>query len=77
MNNEELNEESQKQQKQVQEQKMKELENGNISVKFTCGGSLAIMFELFKWGTEVQIKKPVKLKESYKKYLTNVLNNVK
>lgn len=57
-------------------QKMKQLDNGNIQVKFTSGGKLAICHELFKWGGKVKIKKPIKLKEYYKQYLSNVLNNL-
>ena len=57
-------------------QKMKQLENGNVQVKFTCGGKYAICHELFKWGGKVQIKKPVELKNYYKQYLSDVLNNM-
>lgn len=57
-------------------QKMKQLDNGNIQVKFTSGGKLAICHELFKWGTSVKIKKPVELKNYYKQYLSDVLNNL-
>lgn len=57
-------------------QKMKQLDSGNVQVKFTCGGKYAICHELFKWGTNVQIKKPVELKDYYKQYLSDVLNNL-
>ena len=57
-------------------QKMKQLDNGNVQVKFTCGGKYAICHELFKWGGKVQIKKPVELKDYYKQYLSDVLNNL-
>lgn len=56
-------------------QKMKQLDNGNIQVKFTSGGKLAICHELFKWGTFATIKKPAELRKYYKNYLTNVVNN--
>lgn len=56
-------------------QKMKTLESGNVQVKFTSGGTYAICQELFKWGCSVQIKKPTQLKNYYKKYLNDVLNN--
>ena len=56
-------------------QKMKILESGNVQVKFTSGGTYAICQELFKWGCNVQIKKPTQLKNYYKKYLNDVLNN--
>ena len=57
-------------------QKMKQLENGNVQVKFTSGGKYAICHELFKWGGNVQIKKPDELKKYYKQYLSDVLNNL-
>ncbi len=57
-------------------QKLKELENGNIQVKFTSGGTYAICQELFKWGTSVKIKKPNSFKAYYKQYLSDVLNNL-
>ena len=56
-------------------QKMKTLDSGNVQVKFTSGGTYAICQELFKWGCSVQIKKPTQLKDYYKKYLKDVLNN--
>lgn len=57
-------------------QKIKTLKNGNIQVKFTCGGTFAICQELFKWGTTVKIKKPSSFKAYYKQYLSDVLNNL-
>ena len=57
-------------------QKMKQLENGNIQVKFTSGGTYAICQELFIWGCNVKIKKPVELRDYYKTYLSDVLDNV-
>ena len=56
-------------------QKMKQLDNGNIQVKFKSGGTYAICQELFKWGTNVKIKRPSCFKAYYKKYLSDVLNN--
>ncbi len=56
-------------------QKIKQLDNGNVQVKFTSGGTYAICQELFKWGCDVKIKKPNKLKEYYKTYLKDVLTN--
>lgn len=57
-------------------QKVKELKNGNVEVRFTSGGTYAICQELFKWGCTVKINKPVELKNYYKRYLTDVLNNL-
>ena len=56
-------------------QKVKQLENGNIQVKFKSGGTYAICQELFKWGTNVKIKRPSSFKAYYKKYLSDILNN--
>jgi predicted DNA-binding transcriptional regulator YafY len=58
-------------------QKIKELENGNVQVKFTSGGTHAICQELFKWGSNVKIQKPTALKTLYKGYLEDVLNNLR
>lgn len=58
-------------------QKMKELENGNVEVRFTSGGTYAICQELFKWGTNVKIKSPESFREYYKTYLSDVLENIK
>jgi len=48
----------------------------NIEVKFTSGGTQAICHELFKWGSNVKIQKPVKLKDIYRDYLEDALNNL-
>ena len=56
-------------------QKMKQLDNGKVQVKFTSSGTYAICQELFKWGCSVKIKKPVEFREYYKRYLLDVLNN--
>lgn len=57
-------------------QKIKELLDGSVQVKFTAGGTYAICQELFKWGTNVKILKPAKFKEYYKAYLKDVLNSL-
>lgn len=57
-------------------QKIKQLENENVQVEFKSGGIYAICQELFKWGCSVKIQKPVELKNYYKRYLTDVLNNL-
>lgn len=57
-------------------QKIKKLDNGNIQVKFTSGGTYAICQELFKWDCNVRIKRPIELKNYYKSYLTDVLYNL-
>lgn len=57
-------------------QKMKQFDNGNVQVKFTSGGKLAICHELFKWGCDVKIKKPADLREYYKNYLKDILMDI-
>ena len=56
-------------------QKVKENPDGTVTVKFKAGGSYAICQELFKWGCSVKIKQPLELREYYKTYLSDVLNN--
>ena len=56
-------------------QKIKKLEDGNVQVKIKSGGIYVICQELFKWGTNVKIRKPSSFKAYYKKYLSDVLNN--
>ncbi len=56
-------------------QKMKTLTSGNVQVAFKSGGTYAICQELFKWGCSVNIQKPVELKNYYKQYLLDVLQN--
>ena len=56
-------------------QKIKQLENENVQVEFKSGGTYAICQELFKWGCSVKIQKPVELKNYYKQYLLDVLQN--
>ena len=57
-------------------QKMKQLDNGNVQVKLVTGGKWALFHELFKWGSNVKIKKPLCLKKDYVDYLKNVLDNI-
>lgn len=57
-------------------QKIKQLENGDIQVKFVASGTYSICQELFKWGCNVKVKKPTELKNIYKTYLTDVLKNM-
>ena len=57
-------------------QTMKKLDNGNIKVTFTSGATCSICQELFKWGSNVNIIRPVELKTYYKGYLKDVLDNL-
>lgn len=57
-------------------QKIKQLDNGNIAVKFRAGGTQAICHELFKWGENIAEIKPTSLKKMYQDYLSKALDNI-
>jgi predicted DNA-binding transcriptional regulator YafY len=54
-------------------QKVKQNEDGSVTVKFKASGELEILWHLFKWGDGVKIIAPAKLKKMYIEYLENVL----
>ena len=54
-------------------QKVKENEDGSVTVKFKASGELEILWHIFKWGDSVKIVAPTKLKKMYVEYLENVL----
>ena len=56
-------------------QKVKQNDNGSVTVKFKASGEYEIMWHLFKWGDNVKIVSPKSLKKQYKAYLTSVLLN--
>ena len=49
--------------------------DGTYKLKFKASGSKEIMWHIFKWGAGCKILSPKSLKEEYKNYLSNVLNN--
>ena len=53
--------------------KVKENEDGSVTVKFKASGELEILWHIFKWGDSVKIVAPTKLKKMYVEYLENVL----
>lgn len=57
-------------------QKMEELKNGNVYVKFSAGGSYEIITELLKWRDIVKILAPVSLKEEYKNEIKKMYNEI-
>ena len=57
-------------------QKVNELKNGNVEVKFTSGVTYAICQELFKWGTNIKIKSPNEFRDYYKMCLSTALKNI-
>jgi len=54
-------------------QKVKQNPDGSVTVKFNASGELEILWHLFKWGDQVRIISPVKLRKMYVEYLENVL----
>lgn len=55
-------------------QKVKQNDDGTVTVKFKASGELEILWHLFRWGDKVQIISPKSLKKEYVEYLENVLN---
>lgn len=54
-------------------QKVKQNDDGSVTVKFKASGELEILWHIFKWGDSVKIVAPTKLKKMYVEYLENVL----
>ena len=54
-------------------QKVKQNEDGSVTVKFKASGNKEIMWHLFKWGEDVKILAPVDLKKEYITMLKSVL----
>ena len=54
-------------------QKVKQNDDGSVTVKFKASGELEILWHIFKWGDSVKIVAPTKLKKMYIEYLENVL----
>lgn len=56
-------------------QKVKLEADGTLTVKFKASGDKEIMWHVFRWGEGCKIVAPKSLKEQYKKYLQDCLNN--
>ena len=54
-------------------QKIKQNNDGSVTVKIKASGELEILWHIFKWGDSVKIVAPTKLKKMYIEYLNNVL----
>lgn len=54
-------------------QRIKQNEDGTVTVKFKASGEYEILWHLFRWGENVQIISPKSLKKEYVEYLENVL----
>ncbi len=57
-------------------QKITQLKNGSVVVEFATSGTKSILFNLFKWGTNVEIVSPKKLKDRYRNYLKEIMINL-
>lgn len=55
-------------------QKLKEMKNGSISVKFVASGMMEICWNLYKWEDKVKIISPKELIYEYKNSLEKILN---
>lgn len=58
-------------------QKIKQNEDGTVTVKFKASGDYEILWHLFKWGDNVQILAPKSLKNEYVQMLERTLKNIK
>ncbi len=58
-------------------QKVKQNEDGTVTVKFKASGEYEIMWHLFKWGADVKILAPTKLKKMYIELLQRTLDKQK
>lgn len=56
-------------------QKFQQLKNCAVIVTFKSSISKVLIWNIFKWGTNVEIIAPKELKEGYKNYLAEVLSN--
>ena len=57
-------------------QKIEIQKNGAVIVTFQASGEKSILFNLFKWGENVQIISPKSLKDKYKNYLSDILKSI-
>lgn len=58
-------------------QKVKQNEDGSVTLKFKASGEREILWHLFKWGNKVKIISPRSLKKKYVEMLENLLENTK
>ncbi|MGN1125686.1 MAG: helix-turn-helix transcriptional regulator [Candidatus Gastranaerophilaceae bacterium] len=54
-------------------QKVKQIDDGSVIVKFKASGDKEIMWHIFKWGDKVKILAPDKLKKEYQNTLKQIL----
>ena len=58
-------------------QKMKQNEDGSVTVKFKASGEYEIMWHLFRWGSDVKILAPTSLRKQYIELLENTMKHQK
>ena len=58
-------------------QKVKQNEDGTVTVKFKASGEYEIMWHLFKWGADVKILAPTSLKKQYIELLKTTMEHQK
>ncbi len=58
-------------------QKIKFEDDGTLTVRFKASGDKEIMWHVFRWGEGCRIISPKSLKDQYKKYLQDCLQNFK
>ncbi len=56
-------------------QEITQEKDGSVTVCFKASGSLEIIWHVFKWGSGCKILAPKSLKDEYKKYLEEILEN--
>ena len=56
-------------------QKIKQKADGTVEVNFKASGDKSIIWHVFKWGSGCKILAPKSLKDEYKKYLKECLEN--
>jgi predicted DNA-binding transcriptional regulator YafY len=58
-------------------QKVRQNDDGTVTVKFRASGDLQILWHVFKWGEDVKIISPNSLRKQYIEYLESVINRQK
>ena len=56
-------------------QKIKTNDDGTVEVSFKASGDKSIIWHVFKWGSDCKILAPKSLKDEYRKYLQECLDN--
>ena len=57
-------------------QQIKQQKNGAVIVTFTSSGTKSILWNIFKWGTNVEIVEPESIKQEYIKMLQTIIYSI-